>query len=397
MPPVDKPGDAPAEGGRSMRRIVYELMNTERRDAKARTFRFVHHLVVVAGIAAVALDTSPAVHEEHGRALELVFHVAVAFFVVEYALRLYAAPEWPLVQGLSPSGGRLQWALSLNGVVELILVVPILIAMLVGEGFETVRLLCVLWLIRLAPYSEGIVLLGRVMRHARSQLLSVLLAFAIVFVGAATLQYLFERDAHPEAFGSIPSALWWAIVTLTTTGYGDTVPITVAGRILAGLVMICGIAVFALWAGILASGFYDELRRRNFVKTWDLVAKVPLFRDVGAGTIADMARLLRPREVSPGTAVVRRGEAGDAMYFIVDGEVEVLVDPRPVRLGPGDFFGEIALVTSRPRTSTVIARQMTMLLALDLADFLELAARRPELRDIIDREAQRRLKEVSAC
>jgi voltage-gated potassium channel len=218
-----------------------------------------------------------------------------------------------------------------------------------------------------------------------------MLAFLIVLFGAGTLQYVFEREAQPDSFGSIPAALWWTIVTLTTTGYGDVVPATLPGRVLAGAVMVCGIAVFGLWAGILASSFSEELRRRDFLRAWDLVARVPFLHALGAGAIADVSRLLRPQEVGAGTAVVRRGQRGDCMFFIVDGEVEVALDRGPLRLGSGDFFGEIALVTAGPRSATVSATRPTTLLVLDVADFRELAARRPELTAAVEAEAARRL------
>lgn len=232
------------------------------------------------------------------------------------------------------------------------------------------------------------------LRNARDQLLSVLLAFAMVLLTAATLAYIFERQIQPEAFGSIPGALWWAIVTLTTTGYGDEVPVTLPGRLLAGMVMISGIGVFGLWAGVLATAFAEEIRRREFLRTWDLVAEVPSFHDVGAATIADVTRLLGPREVSQGTVIMRRGQPGDCMYFIVEGEVEIQLQPENVRLSAGAFFGEMALLLGGPRTATVVATRSTTLLVLDVADFRELVARRPELGAAIKEEADRRSGEI---
>src|SRR5213079_1451267 len=127
--------------------------------------------------------------------------------------------------------------------------------------------------------------------------------------------YLIERGSQPQVFSSIPAALWWAIVTLTTTGYGDVTPLTPLGRMLAGIVMVSGILVFALWAGILATGFAEETRRREFLRTWDLVAKVPFFHDVGAAVIADVARLLRPRDYPAGddrgADIVKERHLGD--------------------------------------------------------------------------------------
>jgi voltage-gated potassium channel len=159
---------------------------------------------------------------------------------------------------------------------------------------------------------------------------------------------------------------------------------------LAGIVMVSGILVFALWAGILATGFAEETRRREFLRTWDLVAKVPFFRDVGAAVIADVARLLRPREYPAGAIIMRRGAAGDCMYFVASGEVEVQLHPEPVVLGPGEFFGEVALLTGGPRNATIVAARPCTLLILDIVAFRELAGRQPELARIIHEEAERR-------
>jgi voltage-gated potassium channel len=224
-------------------------------------------------------------------------------------------------------------------------------------------------------------------------MLSVLLGFVIVLLAAASLEYLFERTSDPNSFGSIPKSLWWAIVTLTTTGYGDVVPQTLPGRILAGLVMISGILVFALWAGILATNYADETRRSEFLRTWDFVAKVPFFHSLGAAVIAEVARMLRPREYPAGSIIMRRGEIGDCMYFLVDGEVEIEVQPAPVILGPGTFFGEAALLTGDPRNASIYAARDCTLLLLDIVDFRELIGRQPELARVIHEEANRRLSQ----
>jgi voltage-gated potassium channel len=233
-------------------------------------------------------------------------------------------------------------------------------------------------------------MLERVITHARHALLSVVLGLVIVLLTAASLAYLLERGSDP-AFASIPAALWWAIVTLTTTGYGDVIPQTIGGRMLAGLVMVCGIMVFALLAGILATGYADEMRRREFLRTWELVAKVPFFHNLGATLIAEVARLLRARDYPGSAVIVRRGEPGDCMFFVADGEVEIELAPQPLRLGAGSFFGELALLTGEPRNATVSAPRPCTLLTLDIVDFFELLGRQPELARVIHQEASRRL------
>jgi len=192
------------------------------------------------------------------------------------------------------------------------------------------------------------------------------------------------------AFGSLPAALWWAVVTLTTTGYGDEVPQTHLGHLVGAMVMICGIATFGLWTGILATGFAAESRRRRFIQTWDLVSKVPFFQSLDPAAFTEITHMLRRVEVPARTAIIRRGRVGDCMYFIAEGEVQVDVSPTPVRLGAGAFFGEMALLGDLIRSANVSTTEASTLLILDLADFRTLMAHHAELARAIDAEGRRR-------
>jgi voltage-gated potassium channel len=124
---------------------------------------------------------------------------------------------------------------------------------------------------------------------------------------------------------------------------------------------------------------------------------VPFFHHVGAGVIAEVARLLRPHDYPAGAVVMRRGEIGDCMYFIASGQVRVLVEPQPVVMEPGNFFGELALLTSGPRSATIITSEPCTLLSLDIVDFRELLGRQPELARIIHAEANARLEASAAA
>jgi len=375
-------------------RPLYRLLDPESPDPAARVFRIVHHAMAALGIGVVLADTMKSVEAEYGAVLAAGFDVIGAFFVAEYVLRLIAAPARPGHDHLAPWRARLLWAVSLAGLFDLVCAMP-------GILFMTERPWAILfgfiWAFKYVRYSPGLASLGRVVRNERQSLLSVLLGFGIVLLTAASIAHLLEREANPVVFGSIPAALWWAIVTLTTTGYGDVVPITVAGRALGGIVMIGGILVFALWSGILANGYARELRRREFLLTWELVAKVPFFHNIGASLIAEVARLLRPRDYPEGAVVMRRGEGGDCMYFIADGEVEIQLPAQSVYLGSGDFVGEVALLTGAPRNATVVTTQPSTLLVLDIVDFHELLAHHPELARIIHEEAQQRRNEPAAA
>jgi voltage-gated potassium channel len=366
---------------------LYQLMQAETAAFAARIFRTVHHAMVAAGVAIMLADTVIPWRQAHARALDAGFQAACAFFFAEYWLRLIAAPGAP---GAAHRGWRprLAWAVSLGGIFDLLGALPGVLDLAFNPGYAS--LFGFVWVFKLVRYTHGLASLGRVISHARHALLAVLLVFGIVLLVAASLGYLIERRVQPELFGSVPQALWWAIVTLTTTGYGDVIPMTVMGRVLSGFVMVAGVLVFALWAGILATGFTEETRRREFLRTWDLVAQVPFFRDIGAAVIAEVAHLLRAHDYPAGAAIMRRGERGDCMYFIAAGEVEIQLGPKPVRLGPGGFFGEVALLTGDPRNATVVATRRSTLLALDIVDFRGLLGRQPDLARIIAEEAGRR-------
>src|SRR5438067_8480253 len=373
-------------------RPLYRILDPESPDPAARIFRVVHHVLAAFGIAIVLAETMEPVQADYRADLAAGFYVVGGFFIAEYLLRLIAAPSKPGHEHLPALRARALWAVSPGGIFDLVCALP-------GVLFMTERYWAsffgFIWASKYVRYSPGLASLGRVVRNERQSLFSVLLGFGIVLLTAASIAYLLEREANPAVFGSIPAALWWAIVTLTTTGYGDVVPSTVAGRILGGSVMTGGILVFALWSGILANGYARELRRREFLLTWELVAKVPFFRNIGASLIAEVARLLRPRDYPEGAVVMRRGEAGDCMYFIADGEVEIQPPAQSVYLGSGEFVGEVALLTGAPRNATVVTTQPATLLVLDIVDFHELLAHHPELARIIHEEAQQRRNEPS--
>ena len=208
---------------------------------------------------------------------------------------------------------------------------------------------------------------------------------------SATAIYYAERFAQPDKFSSIPAAMWWALATLTTVGYGDVVPLTNIGRMIGGLVMIFGLGMFALPIGIIASGFSNEIHRREFVVSWGMVARVPLFAKLDAMAVSRITNLLRSKVIPAGAVVTRRGEPADAMFFIAAGQVEVEVEPEPVTLGEGDFFGELALLNETTRGATVRAIDQVRLLVLQVDDFHHLIASEDGLREAIEIVAEDRV------
>ena len=335
-------------------------------------------LLAIVGLAAFLTGTLPDLPAIYNSGLTVLCLAVAVLFALEYIVRLRQAPA------------RLSWALSAPALIDLLAAAPVPLALTLGASPGAARLFGVFWALKLIRLDPAFSLFARVLRNERRPLLSVTTVFVVVILFAATAAFVVERRAQPEAFDSVPAALWWAVTTITTTGYGDRVPATLAGRVLAGAVMVSGIGLFALWAGILASGFSQELRRREFLESWDLVVRLPLFRDLGAPALSEIARSLKVQNATADAIIVRQGQPGDSMYFIAEGEVEVRRAAQRFRLAAGQFFGEMALITGEPRNATVVAAAPTRLLRLDVSDFRGLAARQPELLKIIETENARR-------
>jgi voltage-gated potassium channel len=342
------------------------------------------YAVVAAGLIALLILTVDPAYEAAHHWVEAALWACLGFFAFEWLARL--------VHAIRAQRGW-AYALSGRGLVDAAAAIAVPAAIACGADLRSAWLLGVFWLLKLVPSIPGLRRLRRVLVLESGPLLSVLVLFLMVLLFASVAVHVLERRVQPVAFGSLPATLWWAVVTLTTVGYGDVVPVTPLGRIIAAMVMICGLGVFGLWTGILATGFATETRRDNFLKTWDSVSKVPFFASLGPAAIADVTHVLRTMDLPPRTMIVRKGQPGDCMYFIASGEVEVDLPGKKVRLGEGAFFGEMALLGNRQRSANISTTQLSRLLVLDLVDFHVLMARHPDLSQTIDAEAKRRALE----
>jgi voltage-gated potassium channel len=341
-----------------------------------RIYTPLNAVLAAPGLLAVAALTTPNISGRSRLALLALLAVIWGAYLVQMAATL-----------LKRRAGDLHDRTSAIAIDVLAVLVPLAAFLLVGAPDWS--LYCAVWLLKPLRDSTFFPVLGRVLANEARNLIGVTTLFGVVLFGVALAGYVIERDIQPEKFGSIPQAMWWAVVTLSTTGYGDDIPQTLAGRVLAGAVMMTGIGIFALWAGILASGFYQEIRREDFVRNWQLVAGVPLFQKLGPAALVEIVRALRPRNLPAGAVICRIGETGDRMFFVVEGRVSVAT-PNPVELGPGAFFGEMALISGEPRSATVSAATAVSLLSLHSADFQMLCSSSPEIAEIIRKTALER-------
>jgi voltage-gated potassium channel len=342
------------------------------------------YVAVLTGVAMMLLLTVDPAYEAAHHWVDAVLWACLAFFMFEWVVRLRHA--FQAHRGWT-------YAFSGRGLLDAVSAAAIPLALVLGADPKSAWLLGIFWMFKVVPGIPGLRQLRRVLVQETGPLLSVLVIFLMVLFLASVVMYFLERDVQPAGFSSVPAALWWAVATLTTTGYGDVVPITPLGRLVAALVMICGLGVFGLWTGILATGFAAETRRDNFLKTWDSVSKVPFFAALGPAAIADVTHMLRTMDLPARTMIIRKGQQGDCMYFIAAGEVEVDLPGKKVKLGDGAFFGEMALLGSNTRSANIMTTRVSRLLVLDLVDFRLLMARHPDLAETIDAEAQRRALE----
>ncbi len=195
---------------------------------------------------------------------------SMVFFVIfgtEYIMRLWVAVEEPHEKPVSDLRKRWLYMRSSMGLIDLLSFLPfILWVFLPSDLYGDIRMLKLISMVRvlkLTRYSASLLMLARVYRENKNTLLAAMLVMMILMFIAATGIYMFERHAQPGAFGSIPACMWWAFVTLTTVGYGDITPITVGGKIFGSLVMVCGVGVAAMPAGIFASSFVQLFREQE--------------------------------------------------------------------------------------------------------------------------------------
>ena len=220
--------------------------------------------VIIANSVSLILWTVPRFADAFGLGFHIIEYCTVSIFVVEYALRLWTAPESDINGDTSPGRQRWRYVRSPNALVDLTALAPSAVAAIfilfsgLGPSLSfllTVRLLT--RTVKLARYFPAAHRLGAALRMKASQLLTTVAGLLIALVIAAALMYFAETHAQPDKFPSIPAAMWWSVVTLTTVGYGDTVPITGPGRALAAVIAVLGIGLFALPAGILSAGMME--------------------------------------------------------------------------------------------------------------------------------------------
>jgi voltage-gated potassium channel len=220
-------------------------------------------LLIVANVTAIILESYAPIGEKYQQAFSYFNVFSVVVFTVEYVARVWAAVEAPLADQSKSLSTRIRYILSPVALIDLMAILPFYLSFLVAIDLRYLRLLRMLRLLKLAHYFKGLRLFLDVLYREATAIGAAILMVMVLIILSASIMYTIEHQAQPEAFQSIPHAIWWAVVTMTTVGYGDVTPVTFLGKFIAIFIMLLGVAVVALPAAMLATKFGDELRLRK--------------------------------------------------------------------------------------------------------------------------------------
>jgi voltage-gated potassium channel len=259
-----------------LRRRAYEILEGAGADAPAG--RIVNSLLIgliIANVAAIILESDASIGARYRLWFRLFEWLSVLLFTLEYGVRVWAAVERDDGRYAAPVPGRIRYVLTPLALIDLIAILPFYLSFLLPVDLRFMRVFRLFLIFKLTRYQASMSLLARVLRSEAGPIAAALFVLAMLLVVAASFAYLAEREAQPLAFASIPDAMWWAIVTMTTVGYGDMVPVTPLGRVIGGVIAVIGLGMVALPAGLLASGFSEQLhqRRRAFESEVDRILR----------------------------------------------------------------------------------------------------------------------------
>jgi voltage-gated potassium channel len=378
--------------GWKWRRRIYDLL--EHGPVGNRAGQIVNSSIIaliVISLLGVILESEPELKAGHSGVFAAIEAIALVVFSAEFCVRVWIAVEHAPLRHYGPIRARFAFVTSTAGLIDLAAVLPFWLSFLITPDLQILLIFRIIRFLKLTRYSPGIRSLLDALYAERRALAGCLVILMGMTIFAATVMHSIEGHIQPDKFGTIPQSMWWAVVTLGTVGYGDIVPITAFGRIVAAATIFCGLIMMALPIGIVATAFSNEIHRRDFVVTWGLVARVPLFNELSASEIAEIMNLLRAQKAEPGTIVVKRGEPAHSMYLIAAGEVEIRLAHKRIRLAAGHFFGEIAVLRRTLRSATITAVKPTSLLVLDASDLELLMETNPRIAARVHEVARQRL------
>ena len=248
----------------SLRVKTYQLLESETRvSITAKVVTWLLILLIVSNVAATIVASEANYFLLYKDAFILFESISLSIFCFEYLLRVWCCVEAKEYQGISNFKSRVKYIFTPMALIDLIAVLPFVIAMFFAIDLRTLRLIRVLRLLKLTHYFKGFNIFTTVIAKESKSITAAMMVMVFLIIIAASLMHSIEGTIQPESFGSIIKSFWWAVVTMTTVGYGDVVPMTTVGKIISTFIMLIGVGLVALPAGMLAARFGEELRERK--------------------------------------------------------------------------------------------------------------------------------------
>jgi len=243
-----------------LRQQAYDLLEGEK-TLPSRLFNGFILLLIISNVMAIIVESVESIYAVHHLFFDRFEAFSVAVFSFEYLLRLWVCVED--TNYFHAVRGRLRYMVTFMAIVDLMAILPFYLSIFTGLDTRFLRVLRLLRVFKLTRHFHSLEVLIQVIRQEGAVLASAMFILLVLIVVASGGMYVVEHDAQPAAFGSIPRAMWWAAVTLTTVGYGDIIPITQTGKFFAVLITILGVGMAAMPAGIVSAGLTRELQKRR--------------------------------------------------------------------------------------------------------------------------------------
>ncbi|WP_353245770.1 ion transporter [Limnohabitans sp.] len=237
----------------------------------ARVFSWVLTLMVLSNVLAVILESVPSMEAQYGQSLKLFELFSVAFFSVEYLLRIWTAADRNPKKYATETRRRLAYVFSFHGLVDVLAILPFFLQVLLpGLDLRFLRIIRVMRILKLSHYSTALEDLMASIYAERDAFVSALYLLVLSILITSCLIYFAEHHLQPDKLGTIPDAMWWSIVTITTVGYGDVVPLSPWGKVIGAFTALSGIFTAALLTGIVASAFAARVRTHELEFTTEV-------------------------------------------------------------------------------------------------------------------------------
>lgn len=220
-------------------------------------------LLIILNVSAIILESYKPIGEMYHKEFHLFNIFSVIVFTLEYFARIWVSIESPHSDRSKPIKSRIKYSLSPVSLIDLLAIAPFYLSFIFAIDLRYLRMLRMIRLLKLTHYFKGLHLFMDVLKKELPSIGAAIIIMSVLVILSASVMYGVEHEAQPDVFDSIPSAIWWSVVTMTTVGYGDVTPVTFLGKFISIFIMLLGVGIVALPAAMLAAKFGDELRTRK--------------------------------------------------------------------------------------------------------------------------------------